>query len=171
MIKLQKGDIVDIIFPATCCTEKEISEIKNYVIDELQLYPRILLEDEVTPTTPAHEDNFLPSYPAQKRFEQLYQALISDSKIIWCARGGYGSGDLLPLLANSKKVTQNKLFIGFSDITSINNFLQEQWHWQTLTAPLLYQLSNKMVSKESADELKALLANADADVLENTALW
>jgi muramoyltetrapeptide carboxypeptidase LdcA involved in peptidoglycan recycling len=154
---IKKGDIVDIIFPATCCNEKEISQIKNYVKSTLGLVARIILEKEITPTSKENSDNEFPSYRAEKRFEQLYQALKSDSKIIWCARGGYGSGDLLPMLAQAKKIKQTKLFIGFSDIVSIGNFLQQKWGWKIIAAPVLLQLARGDIKSESEQELKSLI--------------
>jgi muramoyltetrapeptide carboxypeptidase LdcA involved in peptidoglycan recycling len=154
---IKKGDIVDIIFPATCCNEKEISQIKNYVKTNLGLTPRIILENETTPTISENFGNEFPSYNAEKRFQQLHQALKSDSKIIWCARGGYGSGDLLPMLTKAKKIKQTKLFIGFSDIVSITNFLGQKWRWKIIAAPVLLQLARGDIKSEAEAELKSLI--------------
>ncbi len=35
--KCKKDDIIDIIFPATSCCQKDIEKIKNYIIKELNL--------------------------------------------------------------------------------------------------------------------------------------
>ena len=157
-IKLQENDIVDIIFPATCCTESEIAAIKNYVKNELNLIPRILFEEEITPTKTENLTNEFPSFPAKTRFKQFYQALKNkDSKIVWCARGGYGSGDILSFLSKAKKIKQNKIFIGFSDVCSVTTFLQDQWKWQILCAPVLAQLSKNIIEKEAVTELKNLI--------------
>jgi len=164
-IKLQKNDVVDIIFPATCCLESEINAIKNYVKNELNLIPRILFEAEITPTKIENLNNEFPSYSPKKRFEQFYQALKNnDSKIVWCARGGYGSGDILPFLTKAKKIKQNKIFIGFSDICSVTTFLQDKWQWQILCAPVLLQLAKNIIEKEAVTELKnVLFANQNKD--------
>ena len=103
--------MVDIIFPATCSTASEIIAIKNYVKNELNLIPRILFEQETTPTKKENSENEFPSYSPEKRFKQFYEALKNkDSKIVWCARGGYGSGDILPFLDKAKKIKQSKIF-------------------------------------------------------------
>jgi muramoyltetrapeptide carboxypeptidase len=155
---IKKGDIIDIVFPSTCCTKAEISQIKNY-LKNLGLIPRILLEKTVTPKK--NPNCSLPSFSASARFEQLYQALQSkDSSLVWCGRGGYGSADLLPFLAKAKPIKQNKMFIGFSDLTSINTFLQQNWGWKIIAAPMLGQMvgSGKWrVSKKSEQALLDLI--------------
>lgn len=154
---IKKSDVVDIILPATSCSQSHITAIKNYVKNELDLTPRILLENEMIF---AHEkaENEFPNNAAKERFLQLEKALKnSDSKIIWCARGGYGSGDLLPYLAKTQPVKQQKLFIGFSDIVSLSTFLQDQWNWSIICAPVLLQLARGDIEKAAENELKDLI--------------
>lgn len=155
---LKKGDIVDIVFPATSGSIREISSIKKY-LKNLGLKPRILLEKQTTPRK--NLNSALSNFSAKARFEQLYEALkSSDSKLVWCGRGGYSSGDLLPFLAAAKPIQQNKIFIGFSDITSITVFLQQNWGWKTICAPVLMQLieNGKLpVNKKSEKEILDLI--------------
>ncbi len=157
---VKRGDIIDIIFPATPNTAEEISEIKNY-LKNLGLKPRALLEKQTI--SKKNINCLLANSPAQSRFNQLYQALENhDSKLAWCARGGYSAGDLLPYLAQAKPIKQNKIFIGFSDITSITTFLQQNWGWQTIHAPMLTQLikNGKLpVNKKSEKEILDLIFN------------
>lgn len=144
---LKKGDLVDIISPATACSTDEIQKIKNFV-QKIGLTPRIFLEKELTlKKAISHE---FPSFEAATRFTQLKNAIEnSDSKIIWCSRGGYGSADLLPFLCSLKKPKTQKMFIGFSDISSLNIFLIQEWGWQVISAPVLIQLALEKVSAKS----------------------
>ena len=162
MIKV--GNIVDIVFPSTSCNEQEVLEIKYY-LQNLNLIPRILLEEKTTPRT--NTNCSLSNFSAMARFQQLYEALQSpDSKLVWCGRGGYSAGDLLTFLADAKPIKQNKMFIGFSDITSIANFLQQNWGWQIICAPLPMQLikNGKLpVNKKSENELLDLIFGRIAD--------
>ncbi len=155
---VKKDTIVDVVFPATSGAAKEVLEIKNY-LKKLGLKPRILLEKQTTPRKNFNCD--LANFSAQNRFEQLYQALgNSDSSLVWCGRGGYSAGDLLPFLAKAKPIKQNKMFIGFSDITSISTFLQQNWGWKIICAPVLMQLieNGKMpVNKKSEKEILDLI--------------
>lgn len=154
----QNNNIIDIIFPATSGSSAEILAMKEY-LTQLGFHPRILLEKQTTPRI--NSNCALANFSAKARFEQLYQALNSkDSNLIWCARGGYSSGDLLPYLAKAKPIKQNKIFIGFSDITSITTFLQQNWGWKIICAPVLLQLieNGKLpVSKKSQREIWDLI--------------
>ncbi|MCE3255415.1 MAG: LD-carboxypeptidase [Rickettsiaceae bacterium] len=159
---VQRGEIVDVIFPSTCCGEGEISKIKNY-LQSIDLTPRIISESQVTPRT--NSNHSFPEFSAEARFEQLYEALKNpESTLIWCARGGYGSKDLLPLLAKAKPIKQNKIFIGFSDITSIAIFLQQNWGWKILCAPMLGQMiegGKLAVDENSKQRLLSLIFSSD----------
>ena len=152
------GDIIDIIFPATSGSIQEISAIKKY-LQNLGLKPRILLEKKTTPRK--NLNSALSNFSALGRFEQLYQALENpDSKLVWCGRGGYSAGDLLPYLSKAKAIEQNKMLIGFSDFTSISTFLQQNWNWKTIQAPVLMQLiqNGKLpVNKKSEKEILDLI--------------
>ncbi|MES2677383.1 MAG: LD-carboxypeptidase [Pseudomonadota bacterium] len=155
---LKKGNIVDVVFPATSGSLQEILTIKKY-LQNLGLKPRILLEKKTTPRKNLH--SYLANFSASDRFEQLYQALENpDSKLVWCARGGYSAGDLLPYFSKAKPIKQNKMLIGFSDITSISTFLQQSWNWQIICAPMLVQLvadGKLTVNKKSEKEILDLI--------------
>ena len=155
--KCKKDDIIDIIFPATSCCKKDVEKIKKYVIQELNLRPRILLEDQFT-FNENEPNNEFPLNNAEIRFLQLKTAIESEeSSIIWCARGGYGSGDLLPFLEKMPKIHQNKLFIGFSDIVSISEFMQQNWGWSIICAPVLLQLARREIEPQFEQELKEMI--------------
>ena len=144
---LKKNDIVDIVSPSTPCTFDEIQKIKNYV-KKIGFTPRIFLEKETAiKKSQSHE---FASIAAETRFEQLKEAIENPhSKIIWCTRGGYGSAEILPFLMKMKKPKKPKIFIGFSDISSLNIFLIQQWGWKVVSAPMLVQLALEKVSKKS----------------------
>ncbi len=74
-------------------------------------------------------------------FRHLHKALSApDSSAIWCVRGGYGSQKLMPFLSRMKKPAKPKLFIGYSDVTVIQIFLNLKWKWQVLHFPVLTHL-------------------------------
>ncbi len=157
-IGVKTGDITDIIFPATSGSVAEISGIKKY-LKNLGLTPRILLEKQTTPRK--NLNCGLANFSAEARFKQIYQALANqDSTLVWCGRGGYSAGDLLPFFAKAKPIKQNKMLIGFSDITSISTFLQQNWNWKIICAPMLAQLIENgklMVNKKSEKEILDLV--------------
>jgi muramoyltetrapeptide carboxypeptidase len=59
----------------------------------------------------------------------------SDTRAIFCSRGGYGSNYLLDGLSVALK--SPKLLAGYSDITSLQLFLWQKFRWVTLYAPMV----------------------------------
>jgi muramoyltetrapeptide carboxypeptidase len=72
------------------------------------------------------------------RIDDLHRAFADPTiDAIHCSRGGYGSVELLPFL-NSKLISENpKPMIGFSDITSLHIYLQNQCGLITFHGPMV----------------------------------
>jgi muramoyltetrapeptide carboxypeptidase len=143
---LQKGDVVDVVTPGTACDHEENKQIKKF-LKSIELEARIFLENEITLDKPANHE--FPSFEAKQRFLQFKKAVESDSKIIWCARGGYGSVELVEFIKKMPKPKKQKIFIGFSDISSLNKILIEKWKWPVVCAPMLAQIVLNKVTNES----------------------
>lgn len=141
--------MVDIIAPAGGCKVESLSQIKT-LLKSWQLKPRIspyLLGNDLLCAT-TDED----------RFKQLQESLFSnESRAVWCLRGGYGCTRLMPALLKLQAPKTNKLFIGFSDITTLHLFLQQQWHWQTLHGPSANQVANERIDALSIQEFKKII--------------
>ncbi|MGA8221346.1 MAG: LD-carboxypeptidase [Candidatus Acidiferrales bacterium] len=66
----------------------------------------------------------------------LKEALAeTESRAIFCSRGGYGSNYLLEGLSVALKSA--KLLAGYSDVTSLQIFLWQKFRWVTLYAPMV----------------------------------
>ncbi len=144
---LKKGDIIDVIAPASSISKAEMAQIAKFLTKN-GLKARFFNEKGLLLDKKAK--NLFAAFSGKKRYEQLLQALDNkDSKAIWCARGGYGSAELIDFLQNHKKTAQTKLFIGFSDITSLAIFLSQKLNHQVIYGPMLTQLSFSKVSKKS----------------------
>ncbi len=149
---LKQNDIVEIISPATACSLEEIDKIKKFIID-LRLSPNIFFAAQTTLKKPIN--NEFPAFDAKIRFQQFEAAVKNpDSKIIWCARGGYGSFDLVPFLKKMPRPKVKKIFIGFSDISALNKILIEDWGWEVISAPMLAQI---VLNKVSSSSKKAII--------------
>jgi len=153
---LKKGDLVDIVCPASSISLGDVKKIKEF-LKKNNLRSRILLENNCIAKN--KEKNLFSKIDKTTRTKQLINAIESkESKAIWCARGGYGSYDLIPDLIKEKKHIQNKIFIGFSDITCLQIFFSEKWQWREMIyGPMLAQLAFNKVSKNSQDEIFDLL--------------
>lgn len=79
---------------------------------------------------------------ARQRASDLMDALAdTEVKAIWCARGGYGSVELLPLIDKELISKNPKWLIGFSDICALHA-LWLRCGVATLHAPMLRSFSN-----------------------------
>ena len=146
---LEPGDIVDIIAPASKCTPKELRDGIRF-IKSLGLRPRV----------PA--DLFGPSVlfsnKDEIRWRHLKQALTArDSKMIWCVRGGYGSLRLVPHLLKMKRPSQRKIFLGYSDITTLHAFLNQHWGWATIHGPMVERAGRRAMARDEERQLLGML--------------
>lgn len=129
---LEKNDIVDIVAPASNSPLDRMDDGIEWV-RRVGLIPR--MQEGMINT-----DVFFAA-PLKTQLEQLKYAIYSDSKAIWCLRGGYGSMRLIPHLLKLKPPKRPKLFVGFSDITSLHMFFNQHWNWPTIHGRTISQLS------------------------------
>lgn len=155
---LLPGDVVDIIAPASAATvDKTEAGIKW--LKQQGLVPRFserMIDTDVFFAAPLHE-----------QWEQLEKALYSDSKVIWCLRGGYGSMRLIPLLEKIKIPPQPKLLIGFSDITALHLYFNQKWNWPTLHGRTISQLHPDWEMNEEQAQLVDLLFGKREEIVFN----
>ncbi len=146
---LKKGDVVDVIAPAYGIKPQEVERIKTY-IRSLGLVPRV--PDDLL------AGDIIKSAPREIRFKHLKDALTNDiSKAVWAIKGGSGSPELIPMLAKIKKPKKQKLFIAFSDTTSIHFFLNQSWGWQTVHGPILWQIIRNRIDSETIEQVQNVL--------------
>ncbi|HSW69557.1 MAG TPA: LD-carboxypeptidase [Gammaproteobacteria bacterium] len=145
LIKLQPGDSVEIIAPASRCTDQHLSEIKN-LLASWQL--------ECLVSSQIFGKDLLCANSDEMRFDLLKNALQNPkTKALICARGGYGSMRLIPELAKCSLPISPKLLVGMSDITALNLFFQQAWQWPVLHGAL----AKDKFSAESIASLKTIL--------------
>jgi len=145
---VHKHDVVDIIAPASQAPLDRLEDGIRWV-EKIGLTPRVPLDIIET-------DVFFAS-PLETQLRHLKEALYSDSKIIWCLRGGYGSMRLIPHLLKMKPPKKPKLLIGFSDITSLHLFLNQHWNWPTLHARTISQMHPDLTSTPDRKFLKDII--------------
>lgn len=142
---LKSGDSVEIIAPASRCSDQELTALKALLMS-WQL--RCIVSDDIF----GHD--LLCANTDEIRFSSLKNALQrNETKAVICARGGYGSMRLIPALSKLKPQSIPKLFIGMSDITALNLYLQQKWNWPVLHGALAID----KFSPESIATSKAIL--------------
>jgi muramoyltetrapeptide carboxypeptidase len=74
----------------------------------------------------------------ERRAHELEQMFVrSDVKAIVCARGGYGTNYLLPSLDVKKIAAHPKIFVGYSDLTSLLTYLCDAAEVVTFHGPMV----------------------------------
>lgn len=142
-------EIIDIIAPGYGAKKEDIKQVEHY-IKTLGFMPRIPKDIFANHPLHSHDDDY--------RLNHLVTALkAKDSVGIWCFKGGYGTAKLIPELAKTTPPNHKKTLIGFSDITALHLFLNQQWKWPTLHAPVLWQLLYDKVAAECGQKVKEYL--------------
>jgi len=74
----------------------------------------------------------------QRRAEELNAMFVDpDIKAIFAARGGYGAARVIPLLDEAIIGAHPKIFMGYSDITTLLLYLQRQHNWVVFHGPMV----------------------------------
>lgn len=148
--KLKPGDLIDIVAPGSSTSSETLEGATNAAT---RLGFKVRVPAGLIHAHPFH------SHEDEIRFEYLKNALYAkDSKVVWCLRGGYGSNRLIPYLSKLKTPpVKAKLFIGYSDITTIHTFLQQKWKWITCHGPVFENLNPGRLKKEDLDEFVSFL--------------
>jgi muramoyltetrapeptide carboxypeptidase len=75
---------------------------------------------------------------AERRARELEEMFVrEDVRAILCARGGYGANYLLPKLAPAKIVAHPKIFVGYSDITTLLTCFTDSAGFVTFHGPMV----------------------------------
>ncbi len=152
---LQPGDLVDVVAPGGKPKPNTLEGIESF-LNSWGLKARVP-RDIV-------ERDLLCSNSREKRFKHLKNALFAkDSKMVWCVRGGYGALHLLPLLQKVKKPPQ-KIFLGFSDTSSLHTYFLQAWNQSTLHGPNIDRFALGTGTSAEEKRLKKLLFGVDKEL-------
>ncbi|MCI5080067.1 MAG: LD-carboxypeptidase [Saprospiraceae bacterium] len=109
--RLKKGDTIGLITPGSFIPDDALEKaIKN--IESLGFQAKMGKHIRAERGFTAGTD--------QQRLEDLHR-MFSDPQVqaVWCARGGYGCGRLLPMIDYQLIKKHPKVLIGYSDITAL----------------------------------------------------
>src|SRR5579862_7327278 len=153
---LRRGDLVDVVAPGFRSSGESIARAVAW-LEDLGLEARV-------PENLFGEDLLCANSDAI-RFRHLKRALSArDSRAVWCVRAGYGAIRLSERLRALPRPAHPKLFIGYSDATTIHYFLNLHWRWPSLHGPLLDPLGSGRHSAQDLRSLKEVLLGAQPDV-------
>jgi muramoyltetrapeptide carboxypeptidase len=143
---LKRGGRIGIVAPAGCVDPAAVEEGVEAVRKEgfaVELAPNVyrrkgyLAGDEL-----ARADDLV----------NFFQR--ADIDAIFCARGGFGSMQLLPHMINQLKP---KIFVGYSDITVLLNWFLQKFHMVTFHAPMVAMDIARGLSERAKEHFWGLL--------------
>lgn len=126
---LQPGDTIGIVAPASNI-QRQLLDAGCEALRRLGYKPFYL--DSIV------EKDLYFAGPAERRARELDEMFSRDDvRAIVCARGGYGANYLLETLDLEKIKAQPKIFIGYSDITSLLTYLLDSVGLATFHGPMV----------------------------------
>ena len=128
--RLKKGDVIGIISPASFPTD--VSKIHKGVEYLEKIGYRVEVGENV-----GQEQGYLAGTDEQ-RISDIH-AMFANKRVkaIMCLRGGYGSGRLLDRIDYSLIRKNPKIFVGYSDITSLQMAFLQKAGLVTFAGPMI----------------------------------
>jgi muramoyltetrapeptide carboxypeptidase len=127
--RLRKGNTIAIVAPGSTVEQPDLLKPGIGVLEQMGF--RVRFDERIFEISRylAGEDH--------SRAEELMRAFEDPSvRGIVALRGGYGCSRLIPLLME-KRLRQNpKVFMGFSDITTLHLFFRRRFGWITFHGPM-----------------------------------
>lgn len=127
--RLRPGNRIGVVAPAGCVEPDALLRGAQVIRDqgfEVELSSRIL-----------ESKGYLAGDERNRADDLIDFFQRSDIDAIFCARGGFGSAQLLPFLIQSNFRPSPKIFAGYSDITILLNWLRNQFGLVTFHAPMV----------------------------------
>lgn len=155
-LSLKPGDIIDIVAPGSSCSEEVFNQAVAWIKTQgfIPRFPKDILNPDI----------FI-SNSDEKRLKFLVDALKNkESKAVWCLRGGYGAIRLIPELLKIKSLPRKKIFIGYSDVTTLHLWLNLKMKWPTVHGPLLDRCGQNQLSEAHKNELLAVLTHDKKEI-------
>ncbi len=143
---LKKGETIGIVAPAAAA---DALAVESAVRVLQQAGYRVCVGESVF-----RRSGYLAGKDRERLDDLLRMFGDADVRAIFCARGGYGSGRLLPMLVDELEVSDPKIFVGYSDLTFLLTYLAQACDLVTFHGPMI---SDFQAHPDSVGQLLALL--------------
>ena len=134
--RLECGDTVGIVAPASAPPDPKAIDRSVETLERLGFKPKLGLHAR-------KRWGYLAGTDRQRAADLMAMFLDRKVKAIICVRGGYGTARLLPLLDYSIIRANPKIFVGYSDITSLHSAFLKQAGLVSFHGPMLNSDLNK----------------------------
>jgi muramoyltetrapeptide carboxypeptidase len=128
--RLEAGDTVGIVAPASAPPDPEVIERAGTVLEGLGFRPKFA-------SNVRKRWGFLAGNDKQRARDIMEMFADRNVKAIFCVRGGYGSARLLGLLDYQLIRRNPKIFVGYSDITSLHCAFLRRSNLASFHGPML----------------------------------
>jgi muramoyltetrapeptide carboxypeptidase len=150
--RLKRGDTIAVVAPASTVEQRDGLEGGVSALEKMgfrvQFDARIFQSSRYL----AGDDH--------ARAVELMNALKNPSvQAIIGLRGGYGCSRLIPLLCKKRLRNHPKIFMGFSDLTTLHLYFLNRFGWITFHGPMAATEALANISPEQADHLFSLLTD------------
>ncbi len=151
---LRKGDMIAIVAPAGPITQHEELERGIGVLKTMGF--RVHFEERIF-----HSSRYLAGADTA-RAEELMCAFENPAvRAIIGLRGGYGCSRLIPLLSEKRLQNHPKIFMGFSDLTTLHLFFQRRFGWVTIHGPMAASAALWNITPDQQKHLLSLWTDPD----------
>ncbi len=146
---LRRGDAVGVIAPAGTVDERDSFEAGLAALERLGF--RVRYDERIFNSL-----RYLAGDDAA-RAEEIHK-YFEDPEIraVLGLRGGFGSSRLIPLLDERRLRQRCKLFMGFSDLTTLHLYFRRRFGWVTVHGPMITSQSLAQIGAEAGQHLLSL---------------
>jgi muramoyltetrapeptide carboxypeptidase len=128
-LRLKEGDAISIVAPAGSVEQRDGLERGIATLEKMGF--RVQFDERIFQSS-----RYLAGNDSD-RAEELMRAFEDPSvRAIVPLRGGYGCARLIPLLAEKRLRHNPKIFMGFSDVTTLHLFFRRRFGWITIHGPM-----------------------------------
>ena len=129
---LRIGDTIGIVAPSSPVSREELDH--GIALLEERGY-RVVVGEHVLARHPSND--YLAGTDAQRAADLNAMLSRPDVHAVLCARGGYGAMRLFDLIRWDAIPQDPKIFVGYSDITSLHTALNQRCGWITFHGPMV----------------------------------
>jgi muramoyltetrapeptide carboxypeptidase len=152
--RLKKGDVISIVAPSSPVESRNGLEGGIAALERMGF--RVRFDDRIFQSS-----RYLAGSDLE-RAEELMQAFEDPSvQAIIALRGGYGCARLIPLLVDKRLRPYPKIFIGFSDLTTLHLHFHQSFGWITIHGPMITSPALRNLTPQQEHNLRSLLTDPD----------
>jgi muramoyltetrapeptide carboxypeptidase len=150
--RMKKGDVIAIVAPASPIELRDALEGGIAALERMGF--RVHFSDRIFQSSRYLAGN------DPERAEELMQAFEDPLvKAIIALRGGYGCARLVPLLTEKRLRPHPKIFIGFSDLTTLHLYFHKHFGWTTIHGPMAASPALRNITPQQEQNFISLLTD------------